>query len=411
MQVRKIAVVGAGHAGVQAAASLREEGFEGTIILYGEETDFPYHRPPLSKAYLKGGLDDAGVPLRAAQYFAENRIELRLGGRVGKIDRAAFRLETDGGVSDAYDALILATGAKPRAFDVPGAELPGVHALRNLADARKLRSRLVAGRRLVVVGAGFIGLEIAATARAFGMDVDIAEIATRPMGRAISEITSAFFLDAHKAFGARFHLGRGVREISAGGGGSLSVTLSDGTRLPADSVVAGVGVLANDDLAREAGLACENGVAVNDRLETSDSAISAIGDCAAFPAPGLARPIRLESVQNATDQARCVARRLTGRPEAYGALPWFWSDQGDLKLQIAGLSIGVDGWVMRGDPQSRSFSVFGFRGAELAAVESVNRGADHMAARRILAARTPLSPAQAADPQFDLRRITTAAVA
>jgi 3-phenylpropionate/trans-cinnamate dioxygenase ferredoxin reductase component len=406
MSEDSVVIVGAGHAGVQAAASLREEGFEGPIALLSDEAELPYQRPPLSKAFLKGQMDLAGLPLRAEKFFADHRIDLRLGEKAKRIDRAARRVELVSGAVAPYDHLILATGAQQRALRAPGVDLQGVFTLRAILDAQAIRENLGAGRRVVVIGAGFIGLEIAATALALGGEVTIVEIA-RPLGRAVSPAMSDFFLEAHKAFGAKFRLGVGVAAIH-GAGRATEVELSDGTRLPADVVIIGVGVTAEDALANGAGLKCANGIVVDALLATSDPSISAIGDCAEFPSVSLCAPLRLESVQNATDQGRAVARRLAGKPEPYDAMPWFWSDQGDLKLQIAGLSHRVDQWVLRGDPGSRAFAMFGFRDGALAVVETVNRGAEHMAARRIIGAM-PLTPEQAADMTFDLRKLALSA--
>jgi 3-phenylpropionate/trans-cinnamate dioxygenase ferredoxin reductase subunit len=408
MSTRSVLIVGAGHAGVQSAASLREEGWEGEIVLLSDETEPPYQRPPLSKAFLKGQMDLAGLPLRAEKFFAEHRIDLRLGEKAARIDRPMKRVELASGASAPYDHLILALGARGRELRAPGVGLAGVFTLRAIRDAVAIRDALGAGRRVVVIGAGFIGLEIAATALALGGEVTIVEIA-RPLGRAVSPDMSTFFHDAHRAFGASFRLGVGVAAITGHGGRATGVELSDGEVLPADVVIVGVGVTAEDALAREAGLPCANGITVDALLSTSDPAISAIGDCAEFPSAALGAPLRLESVQNATDQARAVARRLVGKPARYDALPWFWSDQGDLKLQIAGLSHGVDRWVTRGDPASRAFATFGYRGGALAVVETVNRGGDHMAARRILGAGLSPTPEQAADLGFDLRKLALGA--
>ena len=404
-----IVIVGAGHAGVQAAASLREEGADDAILLLSGEAELPYQRPPLSKAFLKGAMGRDGLPLRAEQFYRDNDIDLRLGEAAIRIDLAERRVALASGGFAPFDHLILATGARPRPFEVPGADLGGVLGLRNIVDALAIRERLGPGRRVVVVGAGFIGLEIAATALALGGDVTVVEIAERPLGRAVSPLTSAFFHEAHQAFGAKFRFSAGVTAIEGSQGQAEAVVLSNGERLAADLVIVGVGVFAEDRLAREAGLACANGVVVDEGLAASDPAVSAIGDCAEFAHPALGLQIRLESVQNATDQARCVARRLVGKPERYAALPWFWSDQGDLKLQIAGLAHGVDRWELRGDPQSRAYAAFGFRGATLVAVETVNRGGDHMAARRIIDGALPLTPEQACDPQFDLRKLALSA--
>ena len=400
-----IVIVGAGHAGVQAAASLRDEGFDGPIALLSAEPDFPYQRPPLSKAFLKGQMDLAGLPLRSERFFDEHRIDVALGVAATRIGRAARRVALSNGGEAAYDHLILATGARARRLNAPGLDLPGVHALRTIHDAAALKAGLAQARRLVVVGAGFIGLEVAATACALGLDVTVVEIADRPMGRAVSPATSAFFAEAHRGFGVKFRFGAGVAALR-GEARVAEVELSDGARLPADLVLVGVGVGAEDALAVEAGLDCADGVLVDETLLSSDPAISAIGDCARFVFEG-ART-RLESVQNAADQAKTVAARITGKPAPYAALPWFWSDQGDLKLQIAGLSVGVDRWVARGGLGERALTVFGFAGDKLKAVETVNRGADHMAARRLLAAATPLTPEQAADPALDLRKLALA---
>ena len=397
-----VVIVGAGHAGVQAAASLREEGFEGPVTLLSAEADLPYQRPPLSKAFLKGQMERHGLPLRAEAFFTEKRIDWAPGVAAKSIDRASRRVETTGGGGLAYDHLILATGARARKLRAPGLDLDGVHELRTIEDAARLRPELTPGRALLVVGAGFIGLEAAATACALGLKVTVLEIADRPMGRAVSPATSVFFEAAHRGFGADLRLGAGLSALH-GAGRVAEAESSDGTRLPVDLVLVGVGVVAEDALAAAAGLACADGVLVDERLVASDPAISAIGDCARFPYEGA--PTRLESVQNATDQARCVARRLTGHPEPYAALPWFWSDQGDLKLQIVGLSTGVDRWVARGGLEERALTVFGFAGDRLKAVETVNRGADHMAARRLLAAGTPLTPEQAASESLDLRKL------
>jgi len=398
-----VVIVGAGHAGVQAAASLREEGYAGEIVLLSDETELPYQRPPLSKAFLKGEMDLHGLPLRAEAFYRDQRIDLRLGARAARIDRPARRIVLADGASVGYGHLILATGARQRRLEVPGVDLPGVFVLRNIADATALRRRIAAGLRIVVIGAGFIGLEVAATAARLGAETAVVEIA-RPMGRAVSPALSKFYAEAHEGFGARLFLGVGVAAIK-GTNKVEAVALADGEVLPADLALVAVGVAAEDALAREAGLECANGVVVDAHLTTSDPAISAIGDCAAFPNATLGYMTRLESIQNAVDQAKRVAARLAGKPEPYDALAWFWSDQGDLKLMIAGLSHDVDEWVARGDPKTRAFSIFGFRGGKLAVVESVNRAGDHAAAKRILAAGKALTPEQAADPAFDLRAL------
>ena len=401
MSLTSVVIVGAGHAGVQAAASLREEGFQGEIILLSAEKDPPYQRPPLSKAFLKGEMDIHGLPLRAEAHFRDQRIDLRLGVSATRIDRDARRVELSDGATIGYGHLILATGARQRRLDAPGVDLPGVFALRDIADATAIRERLNAKPKVVIIGAGFIGLEIAATALSVGAEATVVEVA-RPMGRAVSPIMSDFFLKEHGAFGARFRLGVGVAAIK-GRERAEAVILTDGEGLSADMVVVGIGVVAEDALARAAGLECDNGIVVDEFLLTSDPAISAIGDCAHFPHASLGFRTRLELVQNAVDQGRSVAARLAGKPKPYNELAWFWSDQGDLKLMIAGLAHGVEEWVVRGDPATRAFSTFGFRDGKLAVVELVNRAGDHAAAKRIIGTSKTLTPQEAADPAFDLR--------
>ncbi|KAA0124481.1 pyridine nucleotide-disulfide oxidoreductase [Methylobacterium sp. P1-11] len=408
MSAAGIVVAGAGQAGFQLAASLREGGFKDPITLVGDETVLPYQRPPLSKAYLAGKTDQEGLFLRPHGFFAEHAITHRPGLRAVAIDRAARRLQLSDGASLPYDHLVLATGARNRPLPVPGAALKGVRQLRGLADADALKATIGTARVIVVVGAGFIGLEFAAVAAARGLPVTVIEAAERPMARAISSEMGRFFRSAHEAMGVRFAFEATVTAILGRDGHAAGVALADGRELAADLVLVGIGVLPNRELAAEAGLPSEGGVEVDAFLSTPDAAISAIGDCARFPTPfahGLTPDgtVRIESVQNAIDQGRCLAARLTGKPASYGALPWFWSDQGPHKLQIAGLSGPGDASVIRGSGDA--FSVFRFREGRLSAVESVDRAGDHMIARRLLAGGMPLTPDQAADPGFDLKAL------
>jgi 3-phenylpropionate/trans-cinnamate dioxygenase ferredoxin reductase component len=398
-----VAIIGAGQAGFQAAASLRDSGFAGRVILIGDEPVVPYQRPPLSKSYLAGqsGVDD--LWLRPAEFYAKQQIDLLYGDPVTTIDRGRRRLHLASGIELSWDHLLFATGAGCRPLAVAGAELDGVLTLRTLADADALRQRLIEAREVVIVGAGFIGLEFAAVALALGAVVHIIEVTRRPMGRVVSEPVSRFFTEAHIGWGAEVALGTGVVRILGAGGRVAGVETTDGRRIPADLVLICIGVIPNAKLADAAGLAVGDGIVVDEYLMTSDPAISAIGDCANFPTPFAPARVRLESVQNAVDQGRCVADRLAGRPVPYQKVPWFWSDQGDLKLQIAGITMGHDTSVLRGDSGARNFSVFCFRGGRLIGVESVNRTADHVVARRLLAGDPELSPEQAADESYDLR--------
>jgi 3-phenylpropionate/trans-cinnamate dioxygenase ferredoxin reductase subunit len=398
-----VAIIGAGQAGFQAAASLRDTGFDGRVVLIGDEPVLPYQRPPLSKSYLAGqsGVDD--LWLRPAEFYAKQRLDLVYGDPATAIDRGQRRLHLASGIEFSWDHLVFATGAGCRPLAVPGAELDGVLTLRTLADADALRQRLEEAREIVVVGAGFIGLEFAAVALARGAAVHIIEVTRHPMGRVVSEPVSRFFTEAHIGWGAEVALGTGVVRILGADGRVAGVETTDGRHISADLVLICIGVIPNAELARNAGLAVDDGIVVDKCLVTSDPGISAIGDCANFPTPFAPVRVRLESVQNAVDQGRCVADRLAGRPAPYQKVPWFWSDQGDLKLQIAGITIGHDKSVLRGDPADRNFSVFCFRGSRLIGVESVNRTADHVIARRLLAGDPALSPEQAADEGFDLR--------
>jgi 3-phenylpropionate/trans-cinnamate dioxygenase ferredoxin reductase component len=404
-----IVIVGAGHGGFQVAASLRQHGFDGGITLVGDEAALPYQRPPLSKDYLDGKIGLDLLLMRPEAFYHEHRIDYLPGTRVSEIDRAAKAVRLASGERLAYSHLVLATGARNRVPALPGIELDGVSYLRTLAETDELRERLAAAGNIVVIGAGFIGLEFAAVARAHGKSVHVVELTDRVMGRVASVPTSQFFADAHRRTGVSFGFGAQAARIAGQNGRVSHVELVSGERLAADLVLVSIGVVPNGELAAAAGLAVANGVVVNEELLTADSNISAIGDCASFPcrhAEG--RPTRLEAVQNAADHARCVADRLIGKPHPYAALPWFWSEQGPLKLQIAGLTTGHDQAVLRGDSESGEFSVFCYRGGVLLGVESINRPADHAHARRLLAANRQVTPDQAADPGFDLRAAATA---
>jgi 3-phenylpropionate/trans-cinnamate dioxygenase ferredoxin reductase subunit len=408
MSNKHIVIVGAGQAGYQVAASLRQEGFDGAITLVGDEPGVPYQRPPLSKAYLLGKVGVAALRFRPPEYFDEHRIT-RTQGSVAAIDRNQREVLLTSGEKLAYEHLVLATGARNRVPTVPGMALDGVFGLRSLADADGLSQRLGSAKRAVVIGAGFIGLEFAAVAAARGISVDVLELGTRPMARAVSTVTSRVFDQAHASWGVRIHYGQSLAAILGADGHVTGVQLASGETLPADLVVYGIGVLPNAELASEAGLAVHNGIAVDAQLLTSDPAVSAIGDVVSFPSPWAQQPIRLESVQNAVDQAKAVAARLMGKPTAnYAALPWFWTDQGELKLQIAGLSDGHDDTVVLGSEVQRQISVLCFRAGRLVAVESCNRPADHMAARKLIARHTPLSAAEASAEGFELKAFEAA---
>jgi 3-phenylpropionate/trans-cinnamate dioxygenase ferredoxin reductase component len=402
MAKRPVLIVGAGHAGFQLATSLRQAGYGDPIGLLNDEPHLPYQRPPLSKAYLKGGGAPDSLMFRPDKFYRDQNIEL-IAGRAAAIDRPAQKLVLASGSSLEYDHLVLATGARNRLLDLPNANLEDVLYLRTLDESEVLRQRLASGQHVVVVGAGFIGLEFAATARARGLEVDVVELGVRVMARAVTAEISEFFQRRHTAAGIRIHLGVQVTSIESDGARVTGVSLSDGRHIPADLVVVGVGVLPNVELAGAAGLPVASGIIVGEHLLTSDPNISAIGDCALYASERFGGSLRLESVQNATDHARCVAARLTGDTKRYDGLPWFWSDQGSDKLQIAGLTTGYDRVVVRGDREQGAFSAFCYKADRLVGIESVNRAGDHMFGRRLLAANGSITPEQAADASFDLK--------
>jgi len=403
MMAGPVVIVGAGHAGFQLAASLRQAGFKEPIYLINDEAHLPYQRPPLSKAYLKGTGGPDSLMFRPAKFYADQNIDL-IADHAVSIDRAARKLKLASGTSLDYGHLVLATGARNRLLDIPNANLPDVRYLRILDDSEDMRKRLASSKHVVVIGAGFIGLEFAATARIKGLEVDVLELASRVMARAVTAEVSEYFQRQHTAAGIRIHLGVQATAIEVENGKVSGVSLSDGCHIPVDLVVVGVGVLPNVELAGEAGLPVASGIIVNEHLLTADPDISAIGDCALFESPRFGGSLRLESVQNATDHARCVAARLVGDDKPYDGHPWFWSDQGDDKLQMVGLTTGYDRVVLRGDPAQKAFSAFCYRGDKLVGIESVNRAGDHMFGRRLLVAGGSITAEQAADQHFDLKK-------
>jgi len=395
-----IIILGAGQAGLQLADSLRREGHNGPITLIGAETQPPYQRPPLSKAFLLDQLDEDRLPLRPLSFFEQRNIDTRFGTTVTAIDGIAKTIELDDGTALAFDRLALCLGADVRIPPISGVDLPHVLALRTLDDSVKLKSALANAKSVAVIGGGFIGLEVAASARKMGKNVTIIEAVDRVMKRAVSEPVSRFFEELHRSHGSTILLETMIEAITSEG-----VRLKGDTLVEADLVVMGTGVSPCHDLAIAAGLRCENGIIVDQYARTSNPHIVAIGDCAAHPNHLTGQTLRLESVQNAIDQAKIAAKTLTGKLEPYKAVPWFWSDQFDIKLQMAGLSMDADQAITRGDPESQSFSIFYFKNNVLMAADSINAPADHMAARRILAKDDrALSPAQAADSSYDLKQ-------
>ena len=400
---RRVAIVGAGQAGFQLAASLRSDGFDGTVTLIGDEPFLPYQRPPLSKAYLSGKQDIEATALRPETFYTEHRIDLLMGETAASIDPAAQRVQLSSGSAIPYDHLVLATGARNRLLPAVRGGCENVCYLRTRMEAVDLAERLEAARSVVIVGGGFIGLEVAAAASALGKEVTVIEAQSRLMARAVAPTMSEFFRAMHTRHGVRIVLDGLVREILGRAGHVTGVAMEGGEAYPADLVVVGIGVVPNIDLAQAAGLRCGNGIVVDEYLRTSDEAIYAIGDCSWHPNRYAGSAVRIESVQNAVDQARAVAAAIMGGLRAYDAVPWFWTDQFEAKLQMAGLSLGCDSAVTRGEPLSGRFSTCYFKEDRLVAIDSVNRPGDHIAGRKLLAANSRLTPAQAADLSFDLK--------
>jgi 3-phenylpropionate/trans-cinnamate dioxygenase ferredoxin reductase component len=396
-------ILGAGHAGVQAAASLRELGWDGAIRLIDSQIALPYQRPPLSKAFMKGETTADLIVLRGEAYYREQGIDLLLGQKALRLDRARRRLLMVDGTALPYDNLIIATGARARPLPVPGADLGNVFVLRGIEDALHIKAAMARAAQIAVIGGGFIGLEFAAVAAGYGKQVTVIEAMPRVMARAVSEPVSLAFQRKHASLGVDMRLGVGVTALAGSDGRVTGVALADGSTISCDMVVVGIGVLAEDRLAAEAGFGCANGITVDAGMRTSDPSIFAIGDVNSHRNPFFGGPIRLESVQNAVDQAKVAARAITGGAAEYNAVPWFWSDQADLKLQIAGVAHKLDQVVLRGDPEAGAFLTFGYADGRLRVVESVNRPADHMISRKLIAEGRGPTPVQAADPSFDLK--------
>ncbi|TXT41096.1 MAG: ferredoxin--NAD+ reductase [Comamonadaceae bacterium] len=401
-----IVIIGAGQAGVQTAEALRAGGYAGSITLLGNEAYGPYHRPPLSKAWLAGEMDSAQLVMRAPEMLARKNIELRTHVSVSAIERAAKHVTLSDGSSLPYTGLVLATGSTPRSLPLPGGDAQGVFALRSRDDASAIAERMAVCIEkqlpVIVIGGGFIGLEVAATARKKGLSTTVLEAAPRLLGRVLAPVLSDWYADLHRSHGAALVLDARIAAIDTDANNTVTgVRMADGHVYPAGLVVVGIGVAANDQLAQAAGLECDRGIVVDACGRTSDPAIVAAGDCTARRlADGSL--LRLESVQNATEQGKSAAAALLGLEKPFTATPWFWSDQYDKKLQMAGLSMGSDQWAVRGDMAAGSFSVYHFKGDKLLAVDSVNASKDHLLARKLLDAGVSPTVAQAGDLGVEL---------
>jgi 3-phenylpropionate/trans-cinnamate dioxygenase ferredoxin reductase subunit len=401
----RIVIVGGGQAAVQAVDTLRRRGFAGQLALVGDEAWPPYQRPPLSKKYLAGSLDRERLLIRPATYFADHAVTTHFGRRVTDIARRERHVRLDDGQVLPYDGLLLATGSRPRHLLAPGGELAGVHYLRTIADADRIRAEFTPGGRLVIVGGGYIGLEVAATARERDMEVTVLEMAPRLMSRVTSPEVSAFYESEHTRHGVRIRCNESVRALhgDARTARVRAVLTEQGGEYAADLVIAGVGVAPADELARAAGLECENGIVTDVCCRTADEAIYAAGDCASHLNRQYGRHLRLESVDNAFEQGTTVALNLLGTETVHDKVPWFWSDQFDLKLIIIGVSYGYDTAIVRGSPGTRSFSVCYLRGGELVALDSINTPKDQMAARKLIAVHARPNIDKLADASVPLK--------
>ena len=393
-------IAGAGHAGGQTAISLRQSGYEGRIIVCGAEAVPPYQRPPLSKKYLSGELALERVFLRPESFYYRNDIELRLGNAIREIAPEQGTVMLEDGESLAFTDLVIATGSRPRRLDAPGANLGNIFYLRSLEDADAIRNALGTGRRLVVVGGGYIGLEIASTAKGLGLEVCVIEAADRILGRVTAPEMSDYYTRAHRSRGVDIRLSAAVASFE--GAESVEGVRCDGESIPADIVVIGIGIVPETEMAATAGIRCDDGILVDERCAASADHVYAVGDCTRHPNSSLGRTLRLESVHNALEQARTAASNITGTPSKYEQVPWFWSDQFDLKLQMVGVSQGYDTIVRRGSMDVDDFAMFYLKDGVLIAVDAVNRPREFMACRKLVPQRPRIDPAKLADESIPM---------
>jgi 3-phenylpropionate/trans-cinnamate dioxygenase ferredoxin reductase subunit len=401
-----VVIVGAGHAGGTLAALLRQYGHTGSIVMVGDEPIAPYQRPPLSKAWLKGEADADSLALRPLEFYAEANIDFRPSVRAVKLERSARKVQLSDGSQLDYDVLVIATGARAIALPIPGADLAGVLSLRTAADAEALKTQVGPGKKLAVVGGGYIGLEVAASGRALGAEVVVLEREARLLARVACEALSTFFRDVHEQHGVTFELGASVTGFVGEDGHITGVALADGRVIPCDTAVVGVGVIPNDELAVDSGLETARGIVVDLEARTADPHVFAIGDVAHRPMPIYGRMFRMESVPNALEQAKQAACAITGRAAPAGEVPWQWSDQYNLKLQIAGYAFDVDEIIVRGDPKSGKFAVFHLKGDQLQSVEAINSPPEFMMGRQLIGNRKPLDKAKLADPTVSMKEVT-----
>lgn len=406
MRRNTVIVVGAGEAGGQTAISLRQQGYQGRVIVIGDEAYVPYERPPLSKAFLAGETEMERMYMRGAEFYPENKIELRLSTRVESIDRAGKSVTLQGGETIAYDKLMIATGGRVRKMSCPGADLAGVHYLRNIDDVMGFRSEVVAGKNLVIVGGGYIGLEVAAVAVKRGGTVTVIEATERVLSRVTSPEMSAFYTDVHTREGVKIVTSAIVTAFT-GHGRVDGVVCNTGLTIPADLVIVGIGIIPNVEMAQKIGLPIDNGIVVNEFAQTADADIYSAGDCTNHPNDLLGRRLRLESVPNALSQGKAAALHMLEKPEKYAEVPWFWSDQYDLKLQMVGINDPGDKIVIRGSMAERKFSACYLRDGALVAVNAVNMSKDFLQSKKLIAANVKVDPAKLADASVALKDMAT----
>lgn len=401
----KVVILGAGHAGGTLAALLRQYKHEGEIVMIGDEPIAPYQRPPLSKAWLKGEADADSLALRPSHYYGENNIEFIPSTKAVSLNRGAKTVTLDNGETVSYDILVIATGARAMALPVPGADLKGVLSLRTAADAEELKNALQPGKRMAIIGGGYIGLEAAASARALGAEAVVVEREPRLLARSAYHVLSDFLKAYHEARGVTFELAASAAAFEGADGKVTGVKLTDGRVIPCDIALVGIGAAPNDELARDSGVECERGIVVDLDARTSDPSIFSIGDVTHRPMPLYDRMFRPESVPSALEQAKQAACAIVGRPRPAGEAPWNWSDQYDLKLQIAGVPFEVDNVLVRGEPSSASFAVFHLKGDLIQAVEAINAPAEFLMGRNLILSRKPVDPAKLADLSVSMKEV------
>lgn len=406
---KKIVIIGGGQAGAQACASLRQWGYEGSITLIGDELSLPYQRPPLSKAFLKGEMSEERLFFKPQPWYEDNNVTVHLGMSAKSIDRAAQEVVLEDGGTAPYDALIIATGSRPRPLPLEGADLEGVLELRTIEDVERLRPKMIAGTKLVIVGAGYIGLEAAAVARQLELDVTVLEMADRVLARVTSPVISEFYETQHRAEGVDIKTGARLSALVGENGKVSGARLEDGSVLPAELVLVGIGILPNVELAEEAGIACSNGILVDEDARTNDPRIFAAGDCAARPLVHYGRRGRLESVHNAIEQGKLAAAAILGKDRPKEDCPWFWSDQYDLKLQIAGLNQGYDDVIVRGDPAERKFAAFYLKSGKLIAVDAINSAPEFLVAKKLIIAGASIAPDVLSNTSTSMKEIAAMA--